>query len=192
MSEFSALRARARDKRDKSIADARQEYEETLIAIAALEHGLTGRSRRPQRISACIESVIPRAEPFTSTEIIAALEALDSSRVWHKWTVDNHITKLRAKGIIRRISRHKGHQRALYVRADAKMPALPFEDMTLPEVIRAVLTEPMTQTELAVKILEDGYHTTMTKWCFRRVVGDALRVEGGRFKRDGSGKWARA
>ena len=111
MNEFTALRTRARDKRDRSISDARKEYEETLTAIAALEHGLTGRRRAPKRISACVESVIPRGEPFTSTEIIAALEALDSGRVWHKWTVDNHITKLRAKGIVGRMRRHKGNER---------------------------------------------------------------------------------
>ncbi len=185
--EFSALRARARDKRDRTISDARNEYEETLTAIAALEHGLTGRKRSLGKISACIESVIPRAEPFTSTEIIASLEALDSSRVWHKWTVDNHITKLRAKGIIRRISRHKGHQRALYVRVGAEVDRLPFEDMTLVEVIRAVLTEPMTQTELTVRMREAGYDSTMDNRVLRNVVGEELRSGG--FTKEG-GKWS--
>jgi hypothetical protein len=190
MNEFSALRARARDKRDRSIADARKEYEETLTAIAALEHGLTGRKRSLGKISACIESVMPRSEPFTSTEIIASLEALDSSRVWHKWTVDNHITKLRAKGIVRRLRRHKGNERALYVRVGAEVDRLPFEDMTLPEVIRAVLTEPMNQTELAVPILERGYRTTMANRTFRNVVGEVLRTKGSGFKRDAAGRWS--
>ena len=185
----SALAHRAREKRDRAIADARSEYEQTLTAIAALEHGLTGRRRAPRRISACIESVIPRTEPFTSTEILAALEALDSSRVWHKWTVDNHITKLRAKGIIRRISRHKGHQRALYVRADANVPAMPFENMTLPEVIRAILTEPMTQTELVVRMREAGFDSTMDNRVLRNVVGEELRTPGNWFQRVDGGKW---
>ena len=158
-----------------------------MTAIAALEHGLTGRKTRHRKISACIESVIPRDEPFTSTEIIAALEALDSSRVWHKWTVDNHITKLRAKGIVRRMRRHKGAERALYVRVGAEVDKLPFEDMTLLEVIRTVLVEPMTQTELTVRMREAGFDSTMDDRTLRNVVGEELRRGG---FANHSGKWA--
>jgi hypothetical protein len=35
--EFVALRARARQKRDRLVADAKREYEATLVQIAALE-----------------------------------------------------------------------------------------------------------------------------------------------------------
>lgn len=72
---------RAQDKRDKLIAAAKREYEQTLIAIAALEQDLLGKvSSRHKKISACIESVIPKDRTFTTTDILAALEALDPGR----------------------------------------------------------------------------------------------------------------
>jgi len=66
------------------------------------------------------------------------------------------------------------------------VPTIPFEDMTLPEVIRAVLTRPMTQTELVVTMLAQGYETTMTRNALRDAVGMELRK--GAVKGDG-GKW---
>jgi hypothetical protein len=41
--EFNALRARARDKRDKAIEEARRDYEATLVQIAKLEQDLEGK-----------------------------------------------------------------------------------------------------------------------------------------------------
>jgi hypothetical protein len=188
MNEFSALRSRARDKRDKAIAQARSEYQQALIQIATLEQDLTGReSSRHKPVSACISAVLPRSEPFTAPEILAALEALDGSRVWIKKTIDGYLTKLRAKGIIRRMRRHKGNEPAVYVRVGAEVDKLPFEDMTLPEVMQAVLTEPMRPTELAVRIREAGYHTTMTDRVFRNAVSEELRR--GAFVKEGA-KWA--
>ena len=42
---FTELRKRARDKRDKAIAQARKDYSETLVRIAALEQDLLGKER---------------------------------------------------------------------------------------------------------------------------------------------------
>ena len=75
---------------------------------------------------------------------------------------------------------------AVYVRSGVPVPAIPFEDMTLPEVIRAVLTHPMRQTELVVAMLEQGYETTMTRNALRDAVGVELRK--GTFRNEG-GKW---
>jgi hypothetical protein len=187
--EFTALRARAREKRDKAIDHARSEYQQTLVSIAALEQDLAGTtSSRHKPVSACISSIIPRDEPFTAQDILAALEALDAGRVWHRKTVDGYLTKLRIKGIIRRMRRHKGPEPAVYVWSDAKVDRLPFENMTLPEVMRAVLTEPMTQTELTVRMREAGYDSTMENRVLRNVVGEELRRGG--FRRHSNGKWS--
>src|SRR5688572_1575424 len=100
MNEFTALRIRAREKRDKLIAEARKEYDATLVAIAALEQDLLGKvSSRHKTISACIESVIPREDSFTVGYILAGLEALDPGRVWRKRSIDSHLSRLREKGI---------------------------------------------------------------------------------------------
>jgi hypothetical protein len=50
---------------------------------------------------------------------------------------------------------------------------LPFEDMTLPEVVYAVLSEkgPMTQSELVVCMMEAGYQTTQAPKALRDSVG---------------------
>jgi len=188
MNEFIALRARARDKRDKAIAHARQEYEATLVQIASLEQDLLGReSSRHKKVSACIESVLPLDQPFTTVDILASLEAIDPGRVWRRRAVDHHIFRLRERGLVRRMQKSKGTEPAVYVRVGAEVPQLPFEDMTLPEVIRAVLTQPMSATELTVRMLEAGYQTAMTKAGLRTAVGVVLRKGG--FVKEG-GRWS--
>jgi hypothetical protein len=187
--EFVALRARARDKRDKAIADACTEYGATLVTIASLEQDLYGKeSSRHKMISACIESVIPRETPFTSVDILAYLEALDSRRVWRKRSVDNHILRLRGRGLIRRIKRPTTREPAIYVLVDVPVTQSPFGDMTLAQVMRAVLVEPMMATELTVRMLEAGYETTMGKKALRNAVGAELRNGG--FIQEGA-KWVR-
>src|SRR5438105_760429 len=117
MNEFTKLRERAREKRDKAIALARSEYAATLVQIATLEQDLLGKvSTRYKRISACIESVIPRDRPFNTTDIMTALEALDPGRVWRKRAVDSHIFRLRERGLVRRMRKAKGTEPAVYVR----------------------------------------------------------------------------
>ncbi len=106
MNEFIALRARARDKRDKAIAQAREEYEAALVQIATLEQDLLGKlPSKHKPMSACIESVIPNDRPFTTLDVLTSLEALDPRRVWRKRSIDNHFSRLRDKGLIRRIKR---------------------------------------------------------------------------------------
>ncbi len=177
-----------REKRDKAIALARSDYEATLVQIATLEQDLLGKeSSRHKQISACVESVIPRDRSFSTVDVMTSLEALDPGRVWRKRSVDSHISRLRERGLVRRMRKAKGTEPAVYVRVGATVPKLAFEDMTLPEVIRAVLDRPMTQTELAVRMLEAGYDTTMEPRALRNAVGVELRKGGFRSE---AGKWA--
>jgi hypothetical protein len=130
-----------------------------------------------------------RDEPFTTADILASLEALDPGRVWRRRSVDSHISRLRERGLVRRIKRATTRERASYARVGVPVTESPFGDMTLAQVIRAVLTCPMTATELTVRMLEAGYETTMGKKALRDAVGVELRKGG--FSNQG-GKWAAA
>lgn len=190
MNEFSKLRERARIKRDKLIAQARSEYAATLVQIAALEQDLLGKeSSRHKKISASIESVIPSDRTFTTVDIMAGLEAIDPGRVWRKRSIDNHISRLRERGLVRRVKKSQGTDPAVYVRNGVEVPARPFEDMTLTQVVRASLTRPMTATEVTVAMIEAGYETTMTRKALMDAVGVELRK--GPFENRG-GKWVEA
>jgi hypothetical protein len=188
MNEFNALRQRARDKRDKAIAEVRREYEAALVQIAALEQDLLGKvSSRYKKISAAIESVIPRESEFTTADIMAGLEALDPRRSWRKRSIDNHISRLRERGLIKRLKRATVHEPAVYARAEAPVKAAPLDDMTLLQVIGKVLAvRPMTTTEVVVAVLEAGYQTTMAKTALRNHVTRQLGRGG--FKQE-DGRW---
>lgn len=189
MNEFTQLRRRAQEKRDRLVNQAKAEYAETLTRIAALEQDLLGRDLSTHRkVSASIESVIPSDRPFTTVDIMTALAALDPSRDWRKRSVDGHLSRLRERGLVTRLKKSKNTQPAVYIRTGVPVDPLPFPDMTLAEVVAATLaTRPMTQTEIVVSILEAGYETTMEPKALRNAVGTELR-KGERFRVDG-GKW---
>jgi hypothetical protein len=189
--EFTALRELARERRDREISAIREQYEQTLLQIATLEQDLLGKqSSKHKTISSCIESVIPREEPFSTVSVLAGLEALDPGRVWRKRSIDHHFTRLRERNIIKRIRRATIHEPALYVRVGASVaPPTPLADATLADVIRMVLTRPMTTTEVMVAVVEAGYRSSMPKTQLRSHVGRELRA--GPWQRDG-GKWTRS
>jgi hypothetical protein len=183
--------AKARDNRDRTIHKAREEYAATLTAIATLEQDLLGReSSRHKSIASCINRVVPADRQFTTVDIMAALEALDPRRVWRKRSVDSHISRLRDRGIVRRLSRAKGmNEPAVYIRVGVTAPSLPFEGMTLPEVIAEVLRgRSMALTEIAVAMLEAGYQTNMTPKSLRDAVGVSMRKNGKLFRQVGT-RW---
>ena len=91
------------------------------------------------KISACIERVIPTDREFTAVDILTGLEAMDPGRIWRKRSVDSHISRLRKRGIVRRISRSRGSEPAVYARLGVQVAPRPFQDMTMREVIRTVL-----------------------------------------------------
>lgn len=177
MQEFTALRIKAREKRDKAVKAAQDEYALTLVKIASLEQDLNGhRPSNHKSIASCIESVIPE-RPFTTVDVMTALEALDPSRTWRKRAIDSHIYRLREKGLVRRLKKARNKQPALYVRKGVEVEPIPFEGMTLAEVVKAVLgdNEGMNQTELTMAILEQGYETSMKPKALRDAVGVILR-----------------
>jgi hypothetical protein len=188
MEAFNELRKHAREKRDKAIGKVRDEYTATLVRIAALEQDLLGRDPSSHRtISSSINSVLPNDRPFTTVDVMTALEALDAGRVWRKRSVDSHISRLRERGVVRRLTKAKGLEPAVYARVGVKVAPAPFEDRTLVEVMGEVLAgRSLTQTELAVAMLEAGYQTTMAPKALRDAVGVVLRK--GQFNKR-AGKW---
>ncbi|MEQ8787902.1 MAG: hypothetical protein RIC55_16470 [Pirellulaceae bacterium] len=137
-------------------------------------------------LASSVNAVIPTDRPFTTQDILAGLE--DPDRVWRKRSIDYRLSRLRAKGLVRRLKKSHGLEQAVYAHKNCKTEPLPFEDMELPEVIAAVLGDrSMTQTEIAVAMLEQGYETTMGKMALRNQVGLAVR-DGEQFVAEG-GKW---
>jgi hypothetical protein len=187
--EFTALRARARARRDKIIAEAKAEYESALKQIAVLEQDLLGKeTQRHVKISTSIDRIIPKDRPFTTLDIMAALEASQPGRVWRPGSINNHMSWLRKKGIVKRLRKSNGTTPAIYAVKDLDVSNGPFGDATLGQAVAKVLTSPMTQTELVVALLEAGYRTTMKREYLRNAVGEVLRKGGYRCE---GGKWQR-
>jgi hypothetical protein len=188
--QFNALRLKARERRDKALAEAQSDYEAILAQIATLERDLTGdRSTRREPLSASVQAAIPADEPFTIADIVGRLEGLEPDRIVRRKSVSNYITNLVRRGVLRLLDRHRGHAPSLYVRAGAKVPKRPFEGMTLAAVVREVLTKPMNQTELTVRILEGGYSTITSRKALRKQIGELLAMPGSGFRKEGA-KWA--
>jgi hypothetical protein len=129
-----------------------------------LEQDILGRDLSGHKsIASCINSVLPTDREFTTVDVMSALEAMNSRRVWRKRSVDCHISRLRERGIVRRLSKAKGDQPAVYVRNGANVPKQPFEDMPMVDVAADVLRgKNLNVTELAVAMVEAGYQTTMS------------------------------
>jgi len=189
MQTFNELRKASRDKRDRTIAQARADHAAALAKIADLEISLLDRPpAKLKSAAACIDSILPQDGPFTALDIVARLEAMDLGRAWSRRSIDSHLTVLRRRGAIRRLRRSNNHEPALYVAAGVEVDCGPFEDMTLADAAAVVLaTRPMNATELVVALLEAGYHTTRTRTGLRHALGEGLRRDE-RFKLRG-GKW---
>jgi hypothetical protein len=172
---FSAAISKARAKRDRAIAKARHDYQDTIRRIHQRAYGklIRQRKRGAQRLGLLIDSVVPRHREFTIADIIAALTEIDPRRYWHANSVGNHLTMLRKRGVIRRTRRHRPTEPSRYVHVDAPVPLRILEDMTLREVALAVRgNRTMTLTELTVAIREAGYDTKMNG----KRLRDALAV----------------
>ena len=143
------MRERARERRDKSLGQIRDEYADTLNAIAALEQQLLGRAIPDKTaLSAAVDHAIPRGEQFTVAMIMSALEASDPGRVWPIASVRRHVTSLRENGIVRRVRRHAANQPGIYIWDDGAMPATP-NDRTLKQIVQEVATSGMPSTQTA-------------------------------------------
>lgn len=191
MNEFTMLRERAREQRDKAIALARSTYETALNQITALENILLERGKpKVRRISDCIGAVMPTDKAFTVEDIQERLQATYPTRIWNKAVVSNHITHLKNRGVLKRVSKPKRNHNARYAVQGLKVDSGAFGDKALSDVMHELLTEPMRPVELAVKVLEAGYETAMNRTNMRVAINRVLRTNGG-FRKLAGGKWGR-
>jgi hypothetical protein len=186
--EFLNLRIQARTRRDAAIQAVRDEYEQTLRDIEALQAKLYKQVPGGNRVSlaAAVQAVMPQDREFTVSDIMTALEARYPRRIWILNSVNNRIMKLRSKGQIVRLSRAKIGISAVYAVKGFQSSIPAGSDLTLAEAIRLVMVRPMTISEAVVAILEVGYRTTMPPNAFRTVVAKTLGDKG--YRRMG-GKW---
>lgn len=159
------------------IATAREEYEANLLAIAKLEQGLLGRLPvHHKQASKCIMQVVPKDRTFTNADLLASLEAIEPRRNWNVRSVNEAISRMRRKGILKRVRRSSGTELAVYAVAELDVPQGAFRDMKLIEAIAAIVkAKPMRQIEIVLHLLEQGYETRMDKRTFRVAVGQSLR-----------------
>jgi hypothetical protein len=117
MEAFTELRKLARQRRDKAIAVATREYNDTLQRIAAVEQDLLGKQRSDHKtVAGTILQAIPLDRPFTTEDVMAGLRAMDPLADWRMASVTNQIGRLRQRGLVRRLRRPCGKHKALYVR----------------------------------------------------------------------------
>lgn len=144
MEAFGSLRNAARDRRDRAIRLANEEYAATLRRISTLEQDLLGRNPVEYKtIADCVRAVVPEERPFTTVDVMAGLEALDPRRTWRKRSIDNAITQLRGRGVFKRISIARKKEPAKYALVSLDVEEQPFQNMTLAEVVADQLTEPI-------------------------------------------------
>jgi DNA-binding transcriptional ArsR family regulator len=183
---FHALRKIARERRDKDIAAIQAHYEAVLVQLSAIEQDLFGRVPINRRsIASCIESVIPSDRTFTTHDVMTELIALDPGRTWRKRSLESHLTRLRERGLIKRLRKGTGKTLSLYARADCGDEQ---ESKPIKVAVAEVLTQPMRLAEIVVAVLETGHRTTQTRNEFRNTVRRVLR-EGG-YRQDGE-RWAK-
>jgi len=127
--------------------------------------------------------VIPTDRTFTTVDILAGLEALDPGRVWRKRLIDGHVSRLRDRGIVRRIRKSKKSEPAIYACVGVNVGSEPFEDMRIEDVVSQVLEDgPMRQSESIVETLERGYQIRMKRQHFSAHIGRVLRGNSDMFK----------
>jgi len=192
MEALNQLRRAARAKRDKTIAQAREDYVATLARIAELDLALYGKpSLKTRSAAACIERIMPVDAPFTIVDIVAGLEALDAGRPWSRRAIDTHVAVLLKRGLIRRLRRGCSGSPAVYIRAGSERDDYLFAGMKLVDVVALMLAGgPMTPVEIVVALKEAGYRTTRTDKALQWALPTELKKDR-RFEVKG-GKWGLA
>ena len=190
--QFSAIRALAKERYHTAVAAARAEYRTVLRRIKSLENALAPKDHEPpaDSIAHFVEQAMPEDRAFTLSDVMAGLEAIDSDREWPRYTVQKRLQKLCERGDIYLVQRPKSGKPSLYAREGVVVAQLPFQGMTLRQVIEATLTRPMNATEIAVALLEAGYDTAMSHRGLRHEIASILRNGPKRFRKNGN-RWER-
>jgi hypothetical protein len=192
MEAFNELRIKAREVRDRSIAQAREDYDVALRRITELEASLNREAKTTAKaIWKCIESVMPRDRSFEVPELIASLEALYPQRAWTSKIVNHRIGHLCKRGLVRRLKRSNGRDSAVYARMGVGDAEAVTDEPLMIDRLGAILRArgPMDITALTVALIEGGYRTKASGVVLRNNAGHLLRRYPDRFARQGE-KWS--
>ena len=190
MDPFKELQKQARAIRDDAIEKARQEYHRTLDCIRNLEREfLRKQGMRVGSIAKAMDAAMPRDRPFDYRTIRELLTKRDGTKHWRKRSITNRLAVLHDQGVIKRLRRGHGTEPAVFAVAELDV-SMPFQDMTISQVIQQILGEqgPMRAKEIAVAMLEGGWHSTSNLKYLCKTVTNTMRAESGLFVEEG-GKW---
>lgn len=160
---FDQLRDLAAQQRDRAFSAARKEYESALQDIAALEQCLVYRQpvKRPkERRDSLIDLItqcVPQDKPFTLDDLVGHIRQAEPDRGFSKQTIRTNVNRLITQGILKRVRRATGNQRALYavISLNCDGPRKTLAQWAL-EVLH-IAQRPMTADEIMVAMIDLGF-----------------------------------
>ncbi len=199
MDPIRALQARAAEKRDATIAEARRQYRKDIAAIDAMEKLLPAPrvidKRQPLGKVPAVYDLVRQAvrpdTPFTVTDMLAWLAEAHPGAKFHEQSVRSYTSRLCSQGFLRRLYK-TGHMETMYIKAESVVSEGPVESKPLAEMTHEILTaagRPMTVTELIIAMREQGYRKEALPNTLRRAVRDMFKRYPGRFARGKDGAW---
>ena len=183
MKDFDSLRRLAREKRDKAIKIARDEYAVTLEEINTLQKRLTrkpsqkGRPKPAVPLRDKIMAVVPRDRMWTVPELLQWLKRPATDKAIVLSTLD----RLRRRGDIKRIRRGTRNRAALFAVAEFQSDASELNGLSQIGAAEVVLREigPADIMTLVIAMLDRGYvpakDPQTLKKSLRRYMGRSTR-----------------
>lgn len=199
MEPIEVLKARAMQKRDLAIAQARRIYQRDLAAIEALGNSLPVQFtpeptavRSDANTTSVIQSLIPPDKPFTVADMMNWLNMAQPGKKFHEPTIRTYVSRLASRGVLKRLYKN-GRNYTRWVASEAYKELGPLETKTIADLIGEVIQEtghPMRGSEIAAVLREKGYRPEAKPATINTAVNHALsRHREKRFVREMDGKW---
>jgi hypothetical protein len=182
MDALSALRMRARARRDAAIAIARAEYARVLRDIRVLSDD----DQAPTAVSLIEELIPPR--PFNLYEMIGWFREVNPGSTLQVATLRQALMRLAERGVLKRMGNDRD---GLLVWAPANWTGKP-NDVGYVKAITGVLGDvgPLKASEIAVVLRVQGYRADLTDRELLTRIQVALTQAPRTFAQDEDGRWA--
>ena len=193
MNNFDQLRKLARDKRDDAIHAIKAVYQTELDSINSLEKKLTrkpslkGRPKPEVPMHVQIMEAVPTDANFTVHDLLEWLELPASDKTIVRTTID----RLMSRHQIKRVRRGRRGTPALFAVTSFGPPVNPLNNLSQVDAAESVLRsfgQPVTITELALAMIEQGYDPVSGNRKLKKSLGAALGRKPG-FKNE-CGLWS--
>ena len=195
---YEALRQQAREKRDKFIQAAQQEYRVAVRRIRSLHKMMTGeyhpalqpiKSAKEPALKDTILELLPHNEAFTIAQIVERAYSHEVACRYKENSIRSAFGTLKGLGLIKQVGRTKGHIQWARVEADLEPPA--FGTMSLCEIAAQLIGEfgPMRFNEIVARMKERGYRPEEPPQVTYDLLRRAMVRYSGRFEKDGDGRW---